>query len=324
MPPAMQRTLVALVALAALALPASTHARSLSTSPPSILSFAAGPGRADVVTVTDVGSAWSVQLPWGTAPSVCGPWLGSFWCGKTGVARIAIATLDGNDRVTLTAAVPVDVSAGDGDDRIDARNGVADVIDCGAGDDRAEAEAADTLSNCEADVVPLVSGVTAPVADEQPVEEPRAKEPKESREHKDEASPAVAGSLPLIAAVAVLAGPIVRVGGDGSAPLTVGCGTDQVAGCAGTVLLDPLKKARGKRKSKARAGSFGSSAFAAAPGQTVDVGVPLTATARKALGLPSPGKARAARRGRRVKAVVTVVPKGKGKAKQRAVVELRT
>ena len=71
----MQRTLIALFVVAALALPATADAaRSPEPGSTPLLTFAAGAGRADVVSLSHVSSAWSLRLgraaPRGNA---CGP-----------------------------------------------------------------------------------------------------------------------------------------------------------------------------------------------------------------------------------------------------------
>ena len=315
MPEAMKRSFAVLAAVLVAAVPATPAGAAQGPSASPTFTFTAGAGRADVVETGDVGSAWIVRGTAGGTMPGCTASLASFWCPKQDATRITLATLDGDDVVTLTAPITHRVEAGDGDDRVDAVNGVADAIDCGPGEDRAVADASDVLTNCEADPAPVV------VPEDEIVAVP-AVEPEKPATPEPKAEPKPPPTrTPPPGPASVMTGPVVQVGADASAPLTVGCGADQAKACAGTVYLDPYKKGRAKGR---RTGRFGSTRFTVAAGEAIDVTVPLTAAARRALGLPSPRKARAARRGRRVKAVVTVVPKGKGKAKQRAVVELRT
>jgi hypothetical protein len=229
------------------------------------------------------------------------------------------------------------INGGGNEDRIFARDGAVDDIDCGHGTDEAEVDANDTVKGCEtvsAPLVPPIEPVTQPVVDQpkKDIAEP-AKDngPAGGPGKAKELAPrAIEDPLPPVSPVGLVARP-VKVGRDGTAPLEITCPVTEVAGCRGTVYLDPApaaKKARRGKKGKgknvkarmARRGRFGRSPFQIAAGKKGKVKVKLSASARAKLGLPKPRKARAARRGRRVRAVVTVVQKGHSR---RSIVELR-
>jgi hypothetical protein len=346
---------LAIALAAAVALGAASPAAASETVyvASGVMTYASAPGQTDAIVVSDGGTAWVVRddvSPSGQVGSGCSVSGMTATCPKAWVTSASLATLDGNDSVTLAGAPPSVVHGGDGDDaivggpaadrlhgdagndRIDARDGHADVVDCGAGDDRAQLDAIDTAVDCEFDPLDAPAAGIATPADGDTTTDGAADPSEPATTLPRETGPPTTGlptALPPVGPATILAGPPVRVSRAGVAPLELACGIDQKDGCRGVVYLDPAprRKARGAAvvAFAARRGRFGSAAFRAAPGERAKVDVRLTAAARRALGLrrakSKRRKARAARRGRRVKAVVTV--KSKKGGRRRAMVVLR-
>jgi diguanylate cyclase (GGDEF)-like protein len=309
-----------------------------------VIQYKSGPLQFNNVTTTDDGTRWGFNdflLPIASVGE-CTSSQGEGYCPKAGVTAMTISTLDWDDKVTVSVALPATIDGGTHDDTLQggelddvliggpgedvlrggagadrflARDGEADTIDCGTGADVVEADPIDTLTNCP--VAPAVLETVAPPA-------PSPAQP---------GSPAVPPAL--VAKVATLARAVVNVSG-GVAPLDLGCPATVVGGCRGVAYLDPVKvvkkaaKRRGKSRSRrvtaraarrGRTGSFGRGSFVIAAGKQGKVKVRLTTAARRALGLLTGKRARAARRGRRIKAVVTV--RQRGQRAQRTVIHLR-
>ena len=315
-------TMAALLLLPASALAAESVAVDTGT-----LRYTSGDGTVDDVRVReDAGTHLVTEptTPSGTIGAEC-VYVGGATAQCTGATSAALATLDGNDSVTVVGALPATIdagpgsdtiTAGDGDDTIEARDGDVDTIDCGAGTDTALADPFDVLSNCE---LPLPEVVVEP-----PVEVPPVVPPVEPPVEVPPVVPPVAPpvlpiALPDLAVLPVTlhVPAVVGVGTAGVVSFDLACAPTETAGCEGRVFLDPAPRgAKGKPRALAsRRGRFGRSRFAVAAGRSARLRLRLTPAARKALGLPRGSRARAARRGRRVKAVVTVAPKGKAPTK---------
>jgi hypothetical protein len=343
---------------ALLLLPASALAAETVSVTGGVLGFTAGDGTVDDVWLTKSNGLHYLSEPTspsGTIGAGC-TYVGSSTAECTGATSALVRLLDGDDSVTVIAALPTTIEGGSGaddlnggpladtidggpgtdaiaggagDDEIDARDGEVDTIDCGAGDDPVLADPVDVLTGCEpvppAELpVPEVpvepAGDPAPPADaavEPPVDPPVAAPPPKL--------PGDAGALPPLAVLPVtLEQKVVNVGRDGVASFELSCAASEAGGCAGSIYLDPVPRARkGKpRAQAARRGRYGRSRFAIAAGGKARVRMSLSAAARKRLGLATGRKARAARRGRRVKAQVTVQQRGKKPVKSK--VKLKT
>lgn len=310
----MRRIATTAATLAALMLlPATAQAAESVAVNGGVLEYTSGDGTVDHVTVREYTGTHLVtdaRTPSGTLGANC-VYGGPATAQCSGATSASLATLDGDDAVTVLGALPATIDggagsdtivAGDGDDTIEARDGATDTIDCGGGTDTAHADPVDVLTNCELPAAP-------PVVVEPPVELPPP-------------PPVLEPELPIVVPdlavlpVTLTVPEVVSVGAAGVASLELACAPTEAAGCEGSVFLDPAPRAKGKpRAIAARRGRFGRTRFAVAAGTSSRVRVRLTSSARRALGLPRGRKASAARRGRRVKAVVTVAQKGKAPTK---------
>lgn len=336
---------------ALLLLPAAAQAAESVSMDGAVLTYVAGDGTVDDVWVSqDKGLHYLSEptSPSGTIGAGC-TYIGSSTAECTGATSLLVRLLDGNDSATVVALLPATIEggagndivtggpyadtidggtgtdtvfAGSGDDAIAARDGEVDTIDCGPGEDPVEADPVDVLTACEPVLPPagepVVEDPVEPAGEQAPVEPPADALPPPPQ------LPGEAGTLPPLAVLPVsIEQEVVKVSAAGIATFELACAATELAGCAGTVYLDPAGRAK-KRKVRAlaaRRGRYGRSRFQVAAGRRARLRMSLSATARRKLGLSGRG-ARAARRGRRVKAKVTVKQRGRKPVKSR--VTLRT
>jgi hypothetical protein len=158
--------LLALVAVAAgMSAPMSAVAaypRGADVQPGGVLSYVAGPGRENHVTVTTAGSDYTITdtgvstiaptsptgvCTYGTSPA-------SATCPASSANSLWVNVSDGNDSIALdpSIAIPAKLFGQGGDDQITSRNSTADQISCGGGSsDAVVADALDfVFSDCEA------------------------------------------------------------------------------------------------------------------------------------------------------------------------------
>jgi len=128
--------------LVAAALAAPAHA-AMATVQGSTVRVEAQPGESNQLTLT-APAAGSVTVTDAGAPLTPGP-----GCVPTGTvvtcvtpedASIDVTAADGNDSVTIDAAVPAFVDAGPGDDVVDVANGMTDSVWCSRGRDSVTAD----------------------------------------------------------------------------------------------------------------------------------------------------------------------------------------
>src|SRR5207244_6363095 len=127
----------------------------------STISYVAGTGEANAVTVASSGSDITVTdtgvatIADADGPDGCSVIGDQATCPAAGVTLISVETKDGNDTITVdpSVTVPSRLDAGDGNDTITSNNGVADTVLCGNGIDFFTPDALDTYSGCEDDGV---------------------------------------------------------------------------------------------------------------------------------------------------------------------------
>ena len=322
---------------ALLLLPATAPAADSAAVNAGVLTYTSGTGTRDVIWVTDGGNKKHVVTDWLSPSFVPGA-----NCVQSGLSvecsnatSASLSTLDGNDTVVVFSALPSAIAGGDGDDEItggpsadtidggagndeiDVRNGGVDTVDCGEGIDTVQADAGDSVTNCNDPLPPAdtpVDPAGVPVDPALPVAPPSVPAPQ---------LPGDPATLPALAVLPVaLATKEVRVGASGIATFELMCAPTEPSGCAGMVYLDPAPRAKRKpRALAARRGRYGRSKFEVASGGKARIRMSLTNAARRALGLGRRPKAQMARRGRRVKAVVTVTQTGKKPAKSNVTVK---
>ena len=322
-----RRIAIALGVLAAfLAAPATASADPPTYVRDGVLIYTSGPGKADSVRLHRAFNGWLRLTVDGPVGQGCAHGAGSAFCD--GVTSASLSTLDGDDDISVEAALPTTIDAGPGedvvtagpaDDTIEARDGSIDRIDCGAGADTAYADPGDVLIGCELPAAVANEPVPDPLATEPGTDEPAAagedptaagdQQPGGGGDATLPVTPAIAPPA-LDVAPARVTQTVATVDAGGTTSLEIACPASEPAGCRGGVHLDP----GGRRKG--RPGRFGRARFAAAAGETIDVRIRLTKAARRARGMPSGNRARAARRGR-VKAIVTITQPGRKPVKSK-------
>ena len=306
-------TMAAVTAALLMAPAAASGAETAFVNPANVLTYTSGGGTVDAVTLADGTGSYTGHHIIGETASPS-PLIGTGCTGITSSASVCLdatsaflATLDGNDTLTLDASLPSALWAGDGDDRttagpladwiygeggadvldgragfdrifggagndrIEARDGGADYVDCGDGDDRATVDADDTVVNCESDPVGPAESVTRV---DEPVVEPDTDvggpDPVQKPKRKGPNGPELT-PLPLGVDLAPAAGvlsAVATVGADGTAALELACPAIETAGCAGEVFLDPAGAVpAAKAKGKAKAKGHAKAGRAKAKGK---------------------------------------------------------
>ena len=315
-----RRTLAALVAIAALAVPAQAGAATAGKYGGTI---GVGSGsEATSLSITSTGDEIVVADSLGSVSpgSGCSKLKGQkVKCPAAGVSRLTVVLGGGSDALDATAVpVPVSVWGGAGDDTLLMRNTTSEWISCGDGTDSGTADANDTVAtDCESTLerpIGATAGFAAPTApepgvptDSDPSSEPPPADPAEEPAPEAGADPP-AEEPSAAGPIAITAPETMPMSAQGAIAIGVRC-TASEGVCSGSIELVEeagVVKARAqvtsarRRKTTKKGAVLGRAKFSVGAGAAKRVQVRLSRRGRQRIIKNKKRKARA-------KLVITVV-----------------